>query len=472
MFLTTFLQINVAVVGLYIFIVNVVLTSNRNIITKNNSLTYFKYFLVFMLGYFIVFEYTYFNLVYNMIIFVYLNNLIHKIWYFYIFSIFYIFIGITFVSIIFTVFFYKQEAVFFIFLILMVFLGSQIMWISNNIFIFFIGYECLLLPSFLILYKHAKTYRCIEAAYAMFFWTQLGSFFILIVVFYFFISYGVSNFTDFAYITNFNITDTNMLLFFLLIGFGVKMPIWPFYMWLPKAHVEASTNFSIFLSGVLVKLAFLGFLKFLLHINIDFFGWYFYAWMLVGICDASQKLFYQTDLKKIVALTTVIEMHWVVFTILHTTSLLYYSALMMFISHALISSLFFILVDCISRRYKTRNVYDISGLWVSTPVLNAIILITNIIFLGFPYTSFFLAEFLFFLALIDINPVIFMIFMLILYFINPIIIFRMWVVVIYGKSWSSAPTAIHDLTKIELSIIVFFLFQLIVLGLYPIINLL
>lgn len=156
--------------------------------------------------------------------------------------------------------------------------------------------------------------------------------------------------------------------------------------------------------------------------------------MLLGILEVSQKLFYQTDLKKIIALTTVIEMHWLVFTVLHTTSLLYYSAVLMFISHALISSLFFILADCISRRFKTRNIYEITGLWLKAPVLSAFILITNVIFLGFPYTSLFLSEFLFFLAILDINPMLFFFFVFILYFCNPIIIFRAWVMVLYGKS--------------------------------------
>ena len=59
------------------------------------------------------------------------------------------------------------------------------------------------------------------------------------------------------------------ILFFILLGFGVKIPIWPFYEWLPKAHVEASTNFSIFLSGVLVKFAFFGFLKCLLLLKSE-----------------------------------------------------------------------------------------------------------------------------------------------------------------------------------------------------------
>lgn len=345
------------------------------------------------------------------------------------------------------------------------------MLVSDNLFIFFLGYELLLLPSFLILYKYAKTYRCVEAAYIMFFWTQFGSFFILFIIFYLMMNYSIINFTDLGY-SVITPVEGKIIIICLLIGFGVKMPIWPFYGWLPKAHVEASTNFSIFLSGVLVKLAFLGFLKFLLFMSADSFGWYLYVWMLIGIVDGSQKLFYQTDLKKLIALTTVIEMHWVLFTILHTTSILYYSGLLMFISHAIISSLFFILVDCVSRRFKTRNIYEITGLWVRLPVLSLFILVVNVIFLGFPYTSFFLSEYLFFVALLDINPIVFIFVLSILYFINPIIIFRAWVNILYGKMWLMIPGHVYDLTVVENLIIISLLLQLIILGLYPIINVL
>jgi formate hydrogenlyase subunit 3/multisubunit Na+/H+ antiporter MnhD subunit len=78
---------------------------------------------------------------------------------------------------------------------------------------------------------------------------------------------------------------------------------------LPKAHVEASTNFSIFLSGVLVKFAFLGFFKclFFLKLDLDFF--LIFPYLLVGIVDSVFKMFYQIDIKKLIAYSTVVEMH-------------------------------------------------------------------------------------------------------------------------------------------------------------------
>ena len=96
---------------------------------------------------------------------------------------------------------------------------------------------------------------------------------------------------------------------FLLVGFGVKFPIWPFYEWLPKAHVESSTNFSIFLSGVLVKFAFFGFYKNLYYFNSNLFILIPYIWLIIGIMDVAAKLYYQIDLKKLIAYATTVEMH-------------------------------------------------------------------------------------------------------------------------------------------------------------------
>ena len=131
--------------------------------------------------------------------------------------------------------------------------------------LFFFSYETLLIPSFFILYNFAKTRRCVEAAYLMFFWTQFGA---LWLIFGFMYMFFVCNSSLFSTINDFsfNVFEVNFIFICLLLGFGVKLPIWPFYGWLPKAHVEASTNFSIFLSGVLVKFAFFGFLKCLLVI--------------------------------------------------------------------------------------------------------------------------------------------------------------------------------------------------------------
>ena len=169
----------------------------------------------------------------------------------------------------------------------------------------------------------------------------------------------------------------------VIFGFGVKLPIWPFYGWLPKAHVEASTNFSIFLSGVLVKFAFFGLLKMLITIHLEHTFIYIYPFLVVGIIDAVFKLFYQIDLKKLVAYSTVVEMHWLTICVVSGQSNLMLASFCMMIAHALLSTNSFLLVDAVARRFKTRLLTEISGINFLCPKLFLTILLNSLIFLDF-----------------------------------------------------------------------------------------
>ena len=135
------------------------------------------------------------------------------------------------------------------FYVSVILMSGYILFFTDSLILFFLSYEMLLVPSFFILYNFAKTRRCVEAAYLMFFWTQFGAMFLLFSLLYLFFICGTSSFYQINefYFTSF---EVNFLFTCWLIGFGVKLPIWPFYGWLPKAHVEASTNFSIFLSAI------------------------------------------------------------------------------------------------------------------------------------------------------------------------------------------------------------------------------
>jgi NADH-quinone oxidoreductase subunit M len=188
--------------------------------------------------------------------------------------------------------------------------------------------------------------------------------------------------------------------------------------------VEASTNFSIFLSGVLVKFAFFGFFKCLVTIQIEPTFIYAYPFLLIGIIDAVFKLFYQIDLKKLVAYSTVIEMHWLTMCIISGQSNLMLASFCMLISHALLSTNSFLLVDAVARRFKTRLLTEINGLNYLCPKLFLIILLNSLVFLGFPGSIFFIAEFLFFSFFLDFFPIFTLFLLNFLYLIGPTFFFR------------------------------------------------
>lgn len=366
----------------------------------------------------------------------------------YYFPFIYIFIIVTFLSLFFCLAYNKDELLSFVVFCFVILLAGYTLFYTDSLILFFMAYEMLLIPSFFILYKFAKTRRSVEAAYLMFFWTQFGAMFLIFSFLYLFFVAGVSSFSTLS-LVNLNAFELNFIFLCLFIGFGVKFPIWPFYGWLPKAHVEASTNFSIFLSGVLVKFAFFGFLKVLLTIQLEPTFYFVYPFLTIGICDAVFKLFYQIDLKKLVAYSTVVEMHWLTVCILSGQSALMLASFSMLISHALLSTSSFLLVDAIGRRFKTRLVTEVGGINFLCPKLFALGLLNLLIFLGFPGTIMFISEILFFSFFFDLNPSLCLLFIVLLYLIGPTMFFRSWLLVLFGQSAHLSRTIPTDLLARE-----------------------
>ena len=362
-----------------------------------------------------------------------LNSLSLNILDVYLYPFIYVFLLITALSIVFCLTYNKDELLVFMFYCQVILVAGYFLFFTDSLILFFFAYEMLLVPSFFILYKFAKTRRCVEAAYLMFFWTQFGAMFLIFGFLYLFFIVGNSNFTNVSqhYFSSF---EVNFLFSCLILGFGVKLPIWPFYGWLPKAHVEASTNFSIFLSGVLVKFAFFGLFKCLLTLELEPTFIYIYPFLILGIVDAVFKLFYQIDLKKLVAYSTVVEMHWLTICIVSGQSSLMLASFCMLISHALISTNSFLLVDAIARRFKTRLITEISGLNFICPKLFIVVLLNILIFLGFPGSIFFVSEILFFSFFLDLFPAGAMFLILFLYLLGPTFFFRSWMNMMFGFS--------------------------------------
>ena len=360
----------------------------------------------------------------------------------------YVFMLITILSILFCLSYNKDELMSFMFYCQLILASGYTIFFTDSIILFFLAYEMLLVPSFFILYKFAKTRRCVEAAYLMFFWTQFGALFLLFGLLYLFMVCNSSKFSviSYYYLSSF---EVNFLFLCWLAGFGVKLPIWPFYGWLPKAHVEASTNFSIFLSGVLVKFAFFGLLKCLLTLQLEPTCLYVYPFLLIGVSDAVFKLFYQIDLKKLVAYSTVVEMHWLTICVVSGQSNLMLSSFCMLISHALLSTNSFLLVDAVARRFKTRLITEISGLNFLCPKLFLAVLLNTLIFLGFPGSIFFVAEFLFFSFFFDLFPIIALYLLVLLYLIGPTFFFRSWMNIMFSYSTSLMHRLPIDLTTRE-----------------------
>ena len=142
----------------------------------------------------------------------------------YFFPFIYVFLFVTVLSIVFCLSYNTDELSSFMFYCLLILLSGYTLFFTDSLILFFFAYEMLLVPSFFILYKFAKTRRCVEAAYLMFFWTQFGALFLILGLLYLFFTCNSSQFSIITYFY-FNPFEVNFLFLCVLIGFGVKLPI-------------------------------------------------------------------------------------------------------------------------------------------------------------------------------------------------------------------------------------------------------
>lgn len=136
----------------------------------------------------------------------------------------YVFLFVTVLSIIFCLTYNTDELLSFMFYCKTILLAGYVLFFTDSLILFFLAYEMLLIPSFFILYKFAKTRRCVEAAYLMFFWTQFGALFLIFAFLYLFFVAGSSQFSVVSsfYFSTF---EVNFIFLCCLVGFGVKLPI-------------------------------------------------------------------------------------------------------------------------------------------------------------------------------------------------------------------------------------------------------
>lgn len=272
---------------------------------------------------------------------------------------------------------------------------------SNSFLVFFLNYEFLLLLSAIIFKLSTQNKRSFVVLYYFILWTQLGSFLVFLGFVY---SYSITNTVCFLAIKNFNFHNSQFsaLKWLFLVGFGIKLPLWPFSFWLAKTHVEAPSSFSIFLSGVLVKTALVGLLK----LNFLFFFSKNNAVLFIFIISffgSTFKLFVQTDFKKLIAYTTIQEMSLLIlFSIFNGFS--NYNILKFFIVlHTLTSLQFFLINDIVFLRFLNRQCSFFLGLSYSLPKLSFFLLTLFFLFIGLPFSLKFFIEFFFIFKALSFN---------------------------------------------------------------------
>ena len=182
-----------------------------------------------------------------------------------------------------------------------------------------------------------------------------------------------------------------------LLGFAVKVPLWPLHTWLPDAHVEAPTAASVLLAGVMLKMGTYGLLRVALPILPEAFKWFqpvIAVLAVVSIVYGAVVAFAQTDVKKLVAYSSVSHMGFAMLGIAAGTALGINATMAVNISHGLTTGMLFFLVGMLYERTHTRKIADLSGVAAQMPVYAGIFCFASFASMGLPLLSGFMGEFL------------------------------------------------------------------------------
>ncbi len=262
-----------------------------------------------------------------------------------------------------------------------------------DLFLFYIFFEAGLIPMFLIIGIWGGKNR-VYAAFKFFLYTLLGSLFMLVAMVYMYVQAGSS---DFVVLEQFEFArgaQTWLWLAFFA-SFAVKMPMWPVHTWLPDAHVQAPTAGSVILAGILLKLGAYGLLRFSLPMFPDaslYFQPFVFALSVIAIVYASLVAFRQTDMKKLIAYSSVAHMGFVTMGIFSFNQVGVQGAVFQMLSHGFISSALFLIVGVVYDRIHTREIAAYGGLATKMPAYAAFFMLFTMGNVGLPGTSGFVGE--------------------------------------------------------------------------------
>ena len=278
------------------------------------------------------------------------------------------------------------------------------MFCALDLMVFYIYFEGVLIPMFLIIGIWGGPRR-VYAAFKLFLYTLLGSVLMLLAMFAMYVDAGT---TDIVQLMNHNFPAELQTWLFLAFfaSFAVKVPMWPVHTWLPDAHVEAPTAGSVILAGVLLKFGGYGLLRFSLPMfplaTVDFTP-VVYTLSIIAVVYTSFVALVQEDMKKLIAYSSVAHMGFVTIGAFTLTVQGLEGAIYVMLSHGIVSAALFLIVGVVYDRIHSRDIEVYGGLVHRMPGYALTFMFFMLASVGLPGTGGFIGEFLVLLGAFQVN---------------------------------------------------------------------
>ena len=295
----------------------------------------------------------------------------------------------------------RQRVGFFHFNLLWVLAGITGVFLAEDLFVFYLFWELMLVPMYFLIgiWGHE---RRIYAATKFFLFTQLSGLLMLVAIISLAALHqrttGVFTF-DYEQLLNTTLSPraARLLMLGFFVAFAVKLPAFPFHTWLPDAHTEAPTAGSVILAGLLLKTGAYGLIRFVLPLFPGPSRELAPLMMTVGVIGilyGAVLAVAQTDLKRLVAYTSVSHMGFVLLGVFAGNEIALEGAVIQMISHGISTGALFVLAGLLQERMHTREISEMGGLWETMPALSGAGLVFAMASLGLPGLGDFVGEFL------------------------------------------------------------------------------
>ena len=337
-----------------------------------------------------------------------------------------------------------------------------------DLLLFYVFFESVLIPMFIIIGVWGSRERKIRAAYQFFLYTLFGSVLMLLAVLLIFFQAGSTD-LQILYTTPFSEKRELLLWLGFFASFAVKVPMIPVHIWLPEAHVEAPTAGSVLLAGIMLKLGTYGFLRFSIPL-FPYASIYYtplvYTMSIIAIIYTSLTTLRQVDLKKIIAYSSVAHMNFVTLGLFSLNAQGVEGSVMLMLSHGLVSPALFLLVGALYDRHKTRLLRYYGGCGRTMPIFALLFLFFTMANISLPGTSSFVGEFLVLTGAFQSNT-----FAAVMAATGMVLgaAYALWLCnrVIYGLSKPYYIAAFSDLSRREVFLFLPFVFAVLGMGIMP-----